>query len=92
MRNGPQQCPSCGTVITYEDGEMVDARTPEDRDPCRGCLRLLPILETSARRKAALPPAPEPEVPLTPSAILERIRPKRKEPRDWALAAAGDRE
>lgn len=70
---------------------MVDSM-PVD-EPCLGCLRLLPILEESARKKAALPPAREPAVPLTPTAILDRIRPKkREEPRDWALAAAGERE
>lgn len=91
MRQGPQRCQTCGTRITYEAGEMVDCM-PAD-EPCLGCLRLLPILEESARLRAALPPEPARQQPLTPSAIFERIRPKREEPpRDWAMAAAGDTE
>lgn len=90
MRTGQQRCYTCGTRITYEVGEMVDSM-PAD-EPCLGCLRLLPILEESARKRSAMPPEPAPETAMTPSAIYERIRPKRQAPRDWAMAAAGDHE
>lgn len=93
-RNGTEQCPSCRTRITFEDNEMVDAMPPDDHEPCDGCLRLLPILEESARKKALLPPPPEPGQELTPAAIFARLQQGRTRPpeHDWAKDAAGDRD
>jgi hypothetical protein len=95
VKSGSKSCPFCGTRMTFEDYELVDAK-PADQ-PCVGCERLFAILAASALRKAEMKQAEQPAeaMDLSPSAILARlleIRRRQSEPDvvDFAKAAAGD--
>jgi len=81
-------CFQCGSrFATDAHGELVEYALTTGH--CRGCLRLLAILEASAQWHHAL--APEPAPVLTQTQILARLRPVPAGP-DYAKAAANDRD
>lgn len=86
-------CFQCGSrFATDSRGELVEYAFTAIR--CRGCRRLLAILQASAAWHATLPPMPDPAPGVLSRAdILARLRPKANRPEfDYAKAAANDRD
>jgi len=82
------ECFLCGSrFVTGAQGELVEYSLKTGR--CRGCQRLLAILQASATWHQALEPEPAPV--LTRSQILARLRPAPAVP-DFAMRAANDRD